>query len=401
MRQLLTLASLVLPFAIQAQWTPMTVGTMSNRSLSEQGGDLYCASFPAGIKKSIGGTGTWTAVNTGLPSNGSNYYVQSVGTDGTNLYAGTESGVYRSTNNGTSWTNINGTLAASNTVYANKFFSTGTNFVLAIYEGTIAQGGGIWRTLDNGANWLIGHSGMTSNAKVNNVTKVGNTLWASTSVGLFTSTDNAQNWTAHPTVNYAVFGLASGNGTLVIASTFGMRYSTNNGTSWQDATGDPASPTDGEVVFFDGRFFTVLNGVGCLRSENNGAAWTDHNTGFGPVDASAQEEFLTTTNTLYCTALFDVYSLAATNTAVSTITDPHGIILFPTAFDEVLTLRGVTRESDLLLIDGAGRTCLTQHIVPGGDQHIDRNGLAAGTYRALLIDRRSGQQTLLGAVVAR
>jgi len=400
MRKTLTLSAIVISAALHAQWTPLSVSTMTNRSFCQKGGDLYCASFPAGIKKSAGGTGPWTAVNTGLPVNGSNYYVQSVGTDGTNLYAGTESGVYRSTNNGTNWSSINGTLTASATVYANKFFSTGPNFLLVIFEGTIGQGGGIWRTLTNGDSWLIGHSGMASNAKVNHVTQVGGTLWASTSVGLYTSTDNAQNWTAHPAVNYTVYGLASGNGALVIASTFGIRYSTNGGTSWQDATGGPGSPTDGEVVFFDGKFFALLNGVGCLRSVNNGAAWSDFNTGFGTVDAAAQEEFCATTNTLYCTALFDVYALAATSTSVPEAVG-SGVVLFPTAFDEGFTLSGATVRGDLLLIDGAGRPCLSQRIVPGGDQRIMRNGLAPGIYRAVVIDRTNGARSVVGTVVAR
>ena len=56
---------------------------------------------------------------------------------------------------------------------------------------------------------------------------------------------------------------------------------------------------------------------------------------------------------------------------------------------------------DLLLIDGAGRPCLSQRIVPGGDQRIMRNGLAPGIYRAVVIDRTNGARSVVGTVVAR
>ena len=124
MRLTLTLPSVLL-FAcgLSAQWAPLSTGMLSNRSLCELQGDLYCATYPNGVKKSVGGTGPFTAVNTGLPLVGGNCFAQSVGTDGTTLYVGTESGIYRSNDGGASWTIANGTLAASPTVFANKFFS--------------------------------------------------------------------------------------------------------------------------------------------------------------------------------------------------------------------------------------------------------------------------------------
>ena len=76
-------------------------------------------------------------------------------------------------------------------MYANKFFAIGSE-IMAVFDGSIGQGGGIWRSGNFGNTWLIGNSGMGSNVVVHHLTQVGGTLWASTSTGLYTSTDNAK-----------------------------------------------------------------------------------------------------------------------------------------------------------------------------------------------------------------
>ena len=401
MRLTLTLPSaLLLTFHLSAQWTPLSSGMMSNRSLCADEGDLYCATYTNGVKKSEGGTGPFTAVNNGLPSVGGIIYAQSVGSDGAYIYAGTESGIYRSSDGGANWDNINGTLAASSVVYANKFFAIGSE-IMAVFDGSIGQGGGIWRSGNFGNTWLIGNSGMGSNVVVHHLTQVGGTLWASTSTGLYTSTDNAQNWTVHPTVNYAVYSLASLNNTLVIASSYGMRYSTNGGTSWLDATGDPTAPTDGELVAFDGMLFTLLTSpTGCLRSMDNGATWSAYNDGFTVVDAQAQEEFLVMGNTLYCTALFDVYSLASTGNGINENSTPTASV-FPTVFEDGFTLRNNGADGTLLLMDADGRLIRSIRAGARSDLHVDRNGLAAGPYHAFF--QRNGEATrfVVGTVIAR
>lgn len=402
MKRIPTLAaSCLFLFTASAQWTPLTSGLTSIRSMTHVGPDLYAVNYPNGVKKSTDGGSTWNPVNTGLPSVGSNVFCESVGYNGSYLFAGTQSGIYRSNDGGASWALANGSLVASNSVYANKWF-VNSGVTMAIFAGSVANGGGIWRTSNNGDTWFIGHSGMGSNVVVNHLTQVGNTLWASTSVGLYTSTDNAQNWTPHPTVNYAVYSLASLNNSLVIASSFGMRYSTNGGASWLDATGDPSSPTDGELIAFDGMLLAVLNApTGCLRSMDNGVTWSAYNTGFSDVDAQAQEEFLVVGNTLYCTALFDVYALEATGNGLAESTRASSLSLFPTVFEDGFTVRNSGTGGTLILMDTQGRSIRTVRVGAGTDQHMDRNGMAAGSYRALFQKDGEAARALVGTVIAR
>jgi hypothetical protein len=393
-------AALLVAGQLVAQWTPLGSGMFSNRSLCQHQGDLYCATYPNGVKKSANGTGPFTAVNNGLPLLGANYFVQSVGSDGAYIYAGTESGIYRSGDGGDTWNNINGTLTASPSVYANKFFNFGTT-LLAVFTGTIGEGGGIYRSGNFGNTWLLGHSGMGSNVTVYHVTQVGATLWASTSVGLYTSTDNAQNWMAHPTANFATYSLASLNNTLVIACTYGMRYSNDGGNNWSDGTGDPSAPIDGEVAAFDGAFLALLPAPsGCLRSTDNGATWVDFNMGFSDVDAAAQEEFLVAGNTIFCTALFDIYSMESTGIGLGETTAPTTLV-FPTVFEHGFTLRDPATNGTFHLIDANGRTISTSRVVAGQDFRFDRGGLPPGSYTAVLHDPLSGTRTALGTLIAR
>lgn len=390
-----SLFSIGLFHASFAQWTPLATATLSNRSITSMNGDLYLVSFPNGVKKSVGGVGPWTDVNTGLPLNGSSYFVQSVGSDGAYLYAGTESGIYRSASGTDTWSSINGSLTASNQVYANKFFVSGSN-LLAVFTGTILQGGGIWRSSTFGNSWLIGHSGMGSNAQVNHVTQVGGTLYASTSVGIYTSTDNAQNWNVLPSVNYATYSLAAIADRLVIVSTFGIRYSTDNGLSWIDATGDPGSPTDAELVAFDGALYALINGVGCLRSMDNGSTWTEWNTGFSEIDAQAQEEFFVQPERLLCTALFDVYALEGTDMGLSEALAPATIRVFPTVVDPGFTAQNNGPAGTIIIVDQAGRRIREVAIGANTSTWVGREGIPSGLYTLLFSTQRGGAERPAG-----
>ncbi len=137
-----------------------------------------------------------------------------------------------------------------------------------------------------------------------------------------------------------------------------------------------------------------------MQSTDGGASWTDYNTGFSEVDAAAQEEFLVAGNMLYCTALFDVYSVESTGSGFAEQADPS-LSVFPTAFADGFTLRNKTAQGELVLLDVAGRTVRKLRAIPGTDQWIPRNDLPAGTYRAMIQDRVSGTRIDLGAVIAR
>ena len=71
-------------------------------------------------------------------------FVSSNGVGNINIFAGTDGGVYISTNNGTSWTQRNTGL---NYQYINSLAANGTN----LYAG--AGNGGLFLSTNSGMNW--------------------------------------------------------------------------------------------------------------------------------------------------------------------------------------------------------------------------------------------------------
>jgi hypothetical protein len=99
----------------------------------------------SGVFRSTDGGTSWTAA--GL----TNTYVQSLAVSGTNLFAGSV-GVFRSTDSGTSWT----ATGLTNTYYVYAFAVSDTN----LFAGT--WGGGVFLSTDSGTRWTAVNPGLTN-----------------------------------------------------------------------------------------------------------------------------------------------------------------------------------------------------------------------------------------------
>lgn len=385
-----------------AQWQPYNSGQGSIRSITTEGSTIHMVSYPNGVFTSVNDGATWSASNTGLPLTNSSYFVRSVGRNATHLFAGTHSGIYRSVNGGASWTLANGSLTASNTVYANKFFQFG-NTTFAVFSGTIANGGGIYRTVDNGNTWLIGHSGFGSNATVYHIASSGSALYAATSVGLYKSTDNGQQWSALPGSNFAVYAITVVNSRLIVVSTFGYRYSTNDGANWTNSTGGVANPTKGELIAFDGKIYSISGtNSGSLVSLDNGASYSAFNDGLAPIDVVAQEQFHSSGNRLYMGTFSDIYSIVGSSVGLAEASSRTSMPVYPSPFTDGFTidLSGVEPAGTLLILDAAGREVRRVAGLSAGPHFIAREGLAPGRYSIVLVERSSNTFVPVGTVIA-
>jgi len=105
--------------------------------------------------------------------------------NGSNLFAGTDGGVFRSTNNGTSWTAVNTGLTDT---YVLSLAVSGSN----LFAGT---DGGVFRSTNNGTSWTAVNTGLT-NTDVSSLAVNGSNLFAGTGDGVFLSTNNGTSWTA-------------------------------------------------------------------------------------------------------------------------------------------------------------------------------------------------------------
>jgi ligand-binding sensor domain-containing protein len=102
------------------------ITNLNINSIIAVGLDLY-AGTNTGLFKSTNRGGDWKIVS-GLAAN--KIYSLIVSTSGSEIFAGTESGLYESMDNGTSWSNINGIIASD------KIISTMFIYTTILYVGT-------------------------------------------------------------------------------------------------------------------------------------------------------------------------------------------------------------------------------------------------------------------------
>jgi len=96
-------------------------------------------------------------------------FVYALAVSGTNIFAGTNDGVYLSTNNGTSWTEVDSGLTYT---YVQALAVSGTN----LFAGTDA---GVFLSTNNGTSWKEASTGLT-NTYVNALAVSGMNLFAGT-----------------------------------------------------------------------------------------------------------------------------------------------------------------------------------------------------------------------------
>ena len=171
-----------------------------------------------------------------------------------NLFAGTDRGIFLSTNNGANWTPAGAFTPSSFAVDGTTLFA-GTN------------GAGINRSTNNGIDWAPVDNGLPANCWVMALASVSNgggatNLFAGIyGSGVFLSTNDGANWTPVDSglpANCSVMSLATsqsgGSATSVFAGTsrYGVFLSTNNGTTWtQVSTGLPFSSSVPYYGYYD------------------------------------------------------------------------------------------------------------------------------------------------------
>lgn len=256
---------------MSAQWKdangPVPIPWAPINSLTVIGTDLYVGT-DAGLYLTPDKGLTWTAVNAGL----TNLSVTCIAASGTNIYAGTQGGIFLSTNRGSSWKAIDTDL--SNT-FVTSLVVKGTT----LYAGT---NGGMFRSTTNGAHWEETNTGLT-NTTVRAVLIKGTTLFAGTAGGVFRSTNSGSNWTLvnDGLTNTSVTKLAVSGGNVIAGTKSGIFLSANDGISWTAMNGNLVLPGK-EYLYPNVYDFAVNDSViyvtsypfGVSRTVNNGASWT-------------------------------------------------------------------------------------------------------------------------------
>jgi len=246
-------------------------GDIRALAINNVSGHIFVGTDGGGIFRSTNNGDSWTAVNTGLTE--TYVFALAINSSG-HIFAGTfyGGGVFRSTNNGDSWTAVNTGLTNLD-VEALAINASGH-----IFAGTR---GGVFRSTDNGDSWIAVLTDHDNEALAINAS--GNIFAGTQRGGIFRSTNNGDNWTRVNTdlTNTIVLALAINSSGHIFAGTFGggIFRSTNNGNSW---TAINTGLTNTEVLALainaSGHIFAGTNGGGVFRSMNNDDSWTAVNT---------------------------------------------------------------------------------------------------------------------------
>jgi len=265
----------------QAQWVQMPgLGTVL--SFAVKGNDLY-AGTNSGVYRSTNLGSNWTAVNNGLTAQ----YIYALSTDGTNLFAGSDK-VFISTDNGGNWSAASNGMTCS---YVQALLISGSN----IFAGT--YGGGAYLSTNNGANWTAINNGIGS-VYVNTLALSGTNLFsgngpaAGSGGGVYKSTNNGASWIS---VNNGVPGnagiktlLATGTNIYAGDNTNGIYMTTNNGANW---TAVNNGITGYNLYIYSLANFGTSAFVGTaysiFQTTNNGGNWVQVSQGFSYLTTRA------------------------------------------------------------------------------------------------------------------
>ncbi|QJW90438.1 T9SS type A sorting domain-containing protein [Spirosoma taeanense] len=265
------------------QITSKGLTTSSATALYQSDSLLLLGTGGAGVYRSTDGGISWAASSRFDPTlSGSQPAANAFLRSGQFLYAATRDGVYRSSNNGQNWLSVTAGLYTRDGVFS-LLNVPGTKAILA---GT---GNGIYRTIDDGTTWALLRSPIaatSNNSLEGNVFALeqinGMLMAGAYGQGFFRSTDLGANWTA------ANSGLPFGttvsvirvkNGVIYIGTDTGVYTSTNNGNVWTQIANFPSDASISGITFVGNSLLISTSAEGIYRSDDGGKSWVDANAG--------------------------------------------------------------------------------------------------------------------------
>lgn len=237
-----------------------------------------------GLHRSTDGGTTWTRVWNGFEDP-----AQSVLKTSENLFVGTDTGPYRSTDEGASWSDAG--TGAGRTVDTPAIIARGETFL----AGT-AQAGGpsdVWRSTDDGAHWTSAESGLPQNVHAAAFLNYENKSFVGlngASSGVYRSTDAGVSWTPSTTGipgGAIIYALHAHEGVLFTGAYEALYRSIDQGQSWAAVSGGlPIPPVRGFAS--DGpTLYAATSSAGVFRSSDDGLTWSAVNAGLPALQVHA------------------------------------------------------------------------------------------------------------------
>ncbi|MCX8044868.1 MAG: YCF48-related protein, partial [Desulfobacterota bacterium] len=257
---------------------------------------IYAAT-DIGMYKTTNGGISWTAINNGIVRyQDSGPFARALALNPltpTNLYTGIYSGVgndfdvYKSTNSGVSWTQINRTLA--NTSILSLAFDAENPSI--VYAGTRTMA--VLKATDRGVSWKEANEGFTDYfVRVVAVNPEEGTVYAGTPTGMFLSTDSGATWAAaSPNPEIYCITIDPFHPSAVYTGTnHGIFVTTDAGETWIGKNDNLTNPYVTSLAFHpytQDELYAGTQGDGVFKSTSGGATWSVANSGLSSTDILA------------------------------------------------------------------------------------------------------------------
>jgi Domain of unknown function (DUF5018)/Domain of unknown function (DUF6242) len=240
-------------------------------SLAASGKNVYMG-CDAGVFRTSDNGSTWTNVTEGTGI----FFVNTVTISGNNIYVGTtgaiapivtNGGVYLSTDNGNSWSSL---LSVPERIYS--IAVKGSNIFAA------SVGGGIYLSTNNGADWVQANNGINNNAlNMNSVVVSGNNVIATDPNfgGSFLSNDNGTSWTS---IGLPIIRLVASGNDLFASTSTGLYLSTDHGVNWTIVNTGLSTMVFPIFSYKNYLFARGEGGKDIFLSANRGGSWTSIST---------------------------------------------------------------------------------------------------------------------------
>jgi photosystem II stability/assembly factor-like uncharacterized protein len=237
-------------------------------------GHLFAATS-YGVYRSIDNGDSWTAFDAGL----TNRFVETLGINSIDvIFAGTRGGIFRSEDNGENWTAFNNGLTE---------LHVSTMTVTPLGDVLVGTTNGVFISSDNGDNWAEISSGL-DNKNVLSVYSVSeDTLLTSTYSGAYISYDHGSTWNKLDAVFGIVLSFARQSDSLLFAGSGGFFFrSFDNGLTWSQTLTEKLEFGNFTDIFITPSSELIAStwNHGIVQSSNSGTTWRHTNTGLTIAD---------------------------------------------------------------------------------------------------------------------